>query len=67
MTVQGLIKKIITGGILCLPGMLILYLDAAPVVLATWLILTVATVLLLSVKDGPQVYIQRRPSHGTVR
>ena len=64
---QGLIEKAFSLGILCLSSLLILYLNNAPVVLAMWLSLTVVATVLLNVKDGPQVYIQRRPSHGTVR
>ena len=61
--VQGSIKKAISVGILCLSGLLILHLEAGNHVLAVWLSLTMmASVLLFGGKDGPRLYIQRRPS-----
>ena len=64
---QGSTKKAISLGILCLSGLLILYVHAAPLLLGIWLSLTVvATVLLLNIKDRPRVYILLGPSHGFV-
>ena len=61
---MGSTKKAISVGILCLSGLSILYLETGNrAVLAIWLSLTaIATVLLYGAKEGPRLYIRRRPT-----
>jgi hypothetical protein len=64
-SVQVSIKEAISLGTLCLVGLLALHLDTHPVVLATWVSLTVvAAVVLLSEKEGARLYVRRRPNRG---
>ena len=61
--VQGSIKKTISVTLLCLSGLLIVHLEAGNHVLAIWLSLTmIASVLLFGEKEGPRLYVQRRPT-----
>jgi hypothetical protein len=62
---MSLMKKIISVSILCLSGLLVLHLEPGNtrVILAVWLSLTMAaTVLLFGEKEGPRLYVQRRPT-----
>ena len=59
------IAEAMLGTPLCLVGLLVLHLDTHPVVVATWVSLTVvAAVVLLSEKEGARLYVRRRPSRG---
>ena len=56
------IKKVISLCLLCLLGLLVLYVDAGRVTLVVWLsLMMIATVLVLGEKDAPLlVHIRRR-------